>query len=53
MKKLPKEASSFIYDEEGTNHVSEQIMNAYNSGVVDQTDGQFDMAKFAESDVVE
>lgn len=53
MKRVPKGSSNFIYDDEGTNYVSEQIMNAYNSGVVDQTDGQFDMNKFSESDELE
>jgi hypothetical protein len=28
--------SAFTYDENGTKEVSEQIMNAYNSGVIDQ-----------------
>lgn len=33
--------NSFIYDERGTKEVSEQIMDAYNSGVIDQEDGSF------------
>lgn len=53
MAKEVKGSSNFIYDEKGTSLVSEQIMNAYNSGVVDQTDGQFDMNKFSEHDEVE
>ncbi|MCQ6274385.1 hypothetical protein JMM81_05250 [Bacillus sp. V3B] len=36
-----RQLHSFIYDEQGTKEVSEQIMNAYNSGVIDQEDGSF------------
>ena len=36
-----RQLNSFIYDEQGTKEVSEQIMNAYNSGVMDQEDGSF------------
>jgi hypothetical protein len=32
---------NLTYDDQGTNMVSEQIMDAYNSGVIDQEDGQF------------
>jgi hypothetical protein len=45
VKKESKGDSRYFYDEQGTNHVSEQIMNAYNSGVIDQSDGQFIMPK--------
>lgn len=31
---------SFEFDEQGTNEVSEQIMNAYNSGYIDDGDFQ-------------
>ena len=40
--------SSYFYDDQGAKQVIEQIVNAYNSGVIDQEDGQFDMAKHAE-----
>lgn len=33
-KRDPKEKYSFDYDEKGTIEVSEQIMNAYNSGFI-------------------
>ncbi|MGG0719776.1 hypothetical protein ABE096_19620 [Robertmurraya massiliosenegalensis] len=45
MAKDPKKGLSFDYDEQGTKQVSEQIMNAYNSGVIDQADGQYDLLK--------
>jgi hypothetical protein len=45
MSKESRGASSIIYDEQGTSQVSEQIMDAYNSGVIDQSDGQFIMPK--------
>jgi hypothetical protein len=32
---------NLTYDDQGTNMVSEQIMDAYNFGVIDQEDGQF------------
>jgi hypothetical protein len=32
---------NLIYDDQGTSIVSEQIMNAYNFGVVDQENGEF------------
>lgn len=49
MKKEPKKALHFDYDEQGTEQVSEQIMNAYNSGVIDQADGHYETLK-AESE---
>lgn len=48
MKKEPGRAAAYTFDENGTSHVSEQIMNAYNSGVIDQSDGQFDMSKYVD-----
>jgi len=45
MAKEPKKNVSFDYDEQGTKQVSEQIMNAYNGGVIDQADGQYDSLK--------
>lgn len=50
MKKDPKVSSNYFYDEQGASYVSEQIMNAYNSGVIDQSDGTFDLSKFAETE---
>ena len=32
---------NLIYDDQGTNIVSEQIMEAYNFGVMDQENGAF------------
>ena len=32
---------NLIYDDQGTNIVSEQIMEAYNFGVMDQENGEF------------
>ncbi len=32
---------NLTFDDQGTNIVSEQIMDAYNFGVIDQEDGQF------------
>jgi len=49
VKKESKGSSAFFYDEQGTGVVSEQIMNAYNSGVIDQSDGAFDMSKFTDA----
>ncbi|MCP3741163.1 hypothetical protein [Rossellomorea sp. BNER] len=38
-KKDPKE--QFTYDEQATQSVSNQIMGAYSSGVIDEPDGQY------------
>lgn len=35
-KTNPKGQYQYIYDEAGAEEVSEQIMNSYNSGVIDQ-----------------
>lgn len=42
MKKREPEANQYgsSFDENGTNEVSQQIMDAYNSGVIDQNAGQ-------------
>lgn len=37
----PNKTFSFEYDEQGTIEVSEQIMNSYNSGFIDQEIEQF------------
>lgn len=42
-KKEQRLTQNYIYDEQGTNEVSAQIVSAYNSGVIDQPDGQFDL----------
>ncbi|EFV77203.1 MULTISPECIES: hypothetical protein [Cytobacillus] len=42
-KREPQAGSAYFFDEQGTNEVSEQIMNAYNSGVIDQPNAEFDM----------
>ncbi|MCS0671081.1 hypothetical protein [Cytobacillus firmus] len=42
-KREPQAGSAYFFDEEGTNEVSAQIMNAYNSGVIDQPNAEFDM----------
>ncbi len=36
----PNKTFSFEYDEQGTNEVSELIMDSYNSGYIDQETGQ-------------
>jgi hypothetical protein len=35
-KQDPKKQVSFEFDEQGANEVSEQIMNSYNSGFINQ-----------------
>lgn len=45
-KEEMKGQSHYIYDQQGENSVSAQIMDAYNSGVIDQPNGQFDNEKF-------
>lgn len=35
-KREPKKQSFYEFNEQGANEVSEQIMNSYNSGVIDQ-----------------
>jgi hypothetical protein len=40
-KREPKKQLNLTYDEKGTDLVSEHIMDAYNSGVMDQKNGQF------------
>lgn len=44
-EKEPKKGLNFDYDEQGTEQVSEQIMNAYHSGVIDQADGHYETLK--------
>jgi hypothetical protein len=42
---LKRRLNEFIYDEQGAKEVSEQIMDAYNSGVVDQEDASFNQMR--------
>jgi hypothetical protein len=37
-KRDNNEKYGFFYDEEGTNEVSQQIMDSYNSGVIDPSE---------------
>lgn len=37
-----KSQFQYIYDEKGADKVSEQIVDAYNSGVIDREDGRYD-----------
>jgi hypothetical protein len=37
-KRDTNEQYGFFYDEDGTNEVSQQIMDSYNSGVIDPSD---------------
>lgn len=39
--KRKRQLNEFIYDAQGTKDVSKQIMDAYNSGVIDREDGSF------------
>jgi hypothetical protein len=39
-KQDPNKTFLFEFDEQGTNKVSEQIMDSYNSGYIDQETGQ-------------
>lgn len=39
-KQDPNKTYLFEFDEQGTNEVSEQIMDSYNSGYIDQETGQ-------------
>jgi len=45
-KEKIKGQSHYIYDQQGESQVSAQIMDAYNSGVIDQEDGQFDNERY-------
>lgn len=42
-KREPKSQPNLFFDEDGTNAVSEQIMDVYNSGVIDQSNANFDL----------
>ncbi|HLO10979.1 MAG TPA: hypothetical protein VK190_01855 [Pseudoneobacillus sp.] len=37
-KREQSDQYGFFYDEDGTNQVSQQIMDSYNSGVIDSTE---------------
>lgn len=45
--KDPNKQYTFEFDEQGTNEVSEQIMDSYNSGFVDQGTAIADSDDFA------
>ena len=51
VKESHNSSFGFLYDDQGERQVSEQIMNAYNSGVIDQEDGQFDMNKHVDHEM--
>ncbi|WNS74584.1 hypothetical protein RRV45_16955 [Bacillus sp. DTU_2020_1000418_1_SI_GHA_SEK_038] len=42
-KRDPKAQANYFFNEEGQNEVSEQIMDAYNSGVIDQANANFNL----------
>ncbi|MBS4191597.1 hypothetical protein KHA94_15510 [Bacillus sp. FJAT-49705] len=42
-KRDPKKQSNLFLNEEGMNQVSDQIMDVYNSGVIDQSNANFDL----------
>lgn len=46
MKRDPNQRFTFEFDEQGTNEVSNQIMNSYNSGFIDQESVQADSNDF-------
>lgn len=51
MKEKDKQKDGpYFYDEEGLNEVNAQIVDAYNSGVIDQPNGNFQMSKMDESE---
>lgn len=40
-----KNRALYIYDEKGADKISEQIIDAYNSGVIDREDGRYDSSE--------
>ncbi|MBP2241396.1 hypothetical protein J2Z40_001959 [Cytobacillus eiseniae] len=42
-KREPENKANLFFDEDGANIVSEQIMDVYNSGVIDQSNANFDL----------
>lgn len=42
-KRNPQGQSNYFFNEEGKNEVSEQIMDAYNSGVIDQLNSHINL----------
>jgi hypothetical protein len=42
-KKDPNSQMNLFFDEEGTSQISDQIMDVYNSGVIDQSNANFDL----------
>jgi hypothetical protein len=50
MKRDPNKQSRYEFDENGTNEVSEQIMNSYNSGFINQGTANADNEDFTETE---
>jgi hypothetical protein len=50
MKRDPNQQSRYIYDENGHKEVSEQIMNSYNSGFIDQGTANANQNDYAEAE---
>jgi hypothetical protein len=50
MKRDPNSQSRYQYNENGSKEVSEQIMNSYNSGFIDQGTATADNADFTETE---
>ncbi|MBY0124077.1 hypothetical protein [Bacillus sp. S/N-304-OC-R1] len=42
-KRNPEGQSNYFFNEEGQNEVSDQIMDAYNSGVIEQANNHFNV----------
>lgn len=49
-KQDPNKTFSFEFDEAGTNEVSEQIMNSYNSGFIGEGDAEASRDDFQATD---
>lgn len=50
MEKRDPKKYTFEFEEQGTNEVSEQIMNSYNSGFIDQDFGETRNQEFSGSE---
>lgn len=48
-----KAQSAYYYNEEGAQEVSAQIMDAYNSGVIDHPEAKFDSAALDGMEIIE
>jgi hypothetical protein len=49
-KRDPNKQFSFEFDEQGTNEVSQQIMNSYNSGFIGENTVRTDSDDYAETE---